>query len=258
MSRDTHLLLSDNDATGVSLNFSPEMTCWHPLCPYCYAMRRDKEQAAQLCRQFSLCPGDITSNNGPITWSAAQAAYKRNVLVLRGVSSETVNYEARRLATSLRRRGYDNLRINGCGDFFNESVLLTHELAKLGIRVWGFSRKPNMISKLASLAAAFRTPGYVRPIIWGSVDQMTERCHAAALITACSKLHHWRTERVLAYMALPSENPSLVRGYHYWPNVRTVLGYHATGVHTHLSMARECPKTGGKGITCQTCKRCFK
>ena len=254
-SPDSHLLLSTNKAAGLSLNFSPRLTCARK-CPFCYATKRTKRQASLLCTKHGLPPGTITANTGPITWPTQQAAYERNTSLLRRAGWEQIREEAQRLDARLRRRGYDNIRINGCGDFFAGSVLLTHELAKLGIRVWGFSRRPEMIDRLTMLGNAFRSAGYQRPVIWGSVDRLTSLDRAEDIARACVRAHLHRTNRVLAYMALPGETAESIKAQRLWPYVHVVLGYHATGVHTKVGIPRECPKTAGKGVVCQDCKRC--
>lgn len=247
------IIVSDNDATGISLNWSPRITCV-AQCPYCYATKRTVEDAQRICKKMGLEPGTITANTGPITWPVQQEAYKRNTRVLLSLSMEGIHLEAQRIARSLRRRGYDNIRANGCGDSTPKAVRLYSLLGAEGIKVWGFSRRTDMIELQTSEAARFSSRQFRRPFMLCSVDRFTTDVEVAVRITVAEKLD--RAHKVLAYMALPDEDGRDIKSRWYWPRVRVVLGYHAASVHTVLNMARECPKTAQKGITCQVCKRC--
>jgi len=247
-----HLLLSANRATGLSLNFPPRLTC-PKTCPFCYACKRTAKQAAALCKQYNLPAGSITANAGPITWSVQQAAYAENFRLLKSMTSTEIEDEAAYQAGVLRRRGYDNLRINGCGELFDESVQLVHALARRDILAWGFSRLPGRIWEIEARAALDHV--HVRPFFLGSVDRLTPDSKVVELLEATQALN--RTPRTLAYMALPGERAADIKAKPFWPHVRVVLGYHSSGVHTIIRVGpRECPKTAGRGVTCQECRRC--
>ena len=250
-----HVTLSDNDATGVSYNQSPELTC-DGICPYCYAHKRTKKQAERLCVQLGLGKGLITSNSGPITWPTQQACYRRNTRFLNSLTSEGVAQEAQWIAKSLTRRGYDNLRFNGCGDSTPNSTLLAFYLGCLGKQAYGFTRKEEHVWALCMHCdLEVGSPGFVRPHFLLSVDRWSTDSMVESRVAAGIALN--KCERVLAYMALADETSASIKAKPFWKYIKVVLGYHATMAHTRVGVARECPKTAGKGITCQQCRRCF-
>jgi len=249
------LILSRNSATGLSLNFSSNITC-PSICPFCYGQRRSKADAARLCVEHGLAPGLITSNNGPITWPKQQEVYRKQTLALQQMTVEGIAQEARRLTASLRRRHYDNIRVPGCGDLFPQLVDLCLHLAGEGIKVWGFTRKPDQILRMAAdlkewtIARRIYRPTFRLSIDrWTTKDEIKRRADAGMTLAG-------KSCAVLAYMALPDETAADIRAQWWWPLCAVVLGYHATMKHTKVGIAKECPKTAGRDITCQTCKRC--
>lgn len=247
--------LSTNSATGVSLNVSPELTC-AARCPYCYATGRTKAEAARLCTSLGLEPGLISANNGPITWEIQQACYRRQTLELQSMTIEGIRAEAQRLAKSLDRRGYDNIRVPGCGDLFKELTTLCFYLAAEEIQVYGFSRKPEEILRLEALLRAGGMPKPHPHFLlsidrWTPADEIRRRADAGMVLAG-------KSVATLAYMALADEKADDIRSNWWWPLCAVVLGYHATMVHTRVHIARECGKTAGLDTDCQTCKRCIR
>lgn len=254
------IYVSDNEATGFSLNWSrrtcrPTKECWRS----CYGVRRTVEEAKRT--------GAVSANTGPITWPTQVARYERNSELLEGMSSKEIAGEGRRIAVRIRRvcvrRGWNsNLRQNGVGDLTLKTLELIMAIARNGVRPWGFSRKPEMILELAQMCdkeplssgIGVAGCGSFRPVFRGSVDHSTRGVDVIKLGMTTRELNG---EPSLAYMAMPWETAAEIKGKPFWSWIGVVLGYHGTGVKTRVRVARECGKTAGRGIGCQLCKRCM-
>jgi hypothetical protein len=184
--------------------------------------------------------------------------YKRNTELLESLTVEGLVKEAAHIAAHLRRSSIspNNLRFFGAGDATLKALALAFYLGLEGCRAWGFSKKPEMVLELKHWCDSTSIRSFVRPHFLLSVDRWTTPEQVEARIQAGVALN--RVDKVLAYMALKDETPASIRAKPFWKRVRTVLGYHATAVHTVLSMGRECPKTAQKGVSCQECRRCMR
>jgi len=235
------LLISKNLKTGFSVNFH-FCTCRPTkLCrTYCYARRRSPKRAKQL---------GTTTNAGPLTWHNAQNALVRNTQFLKGLTVHELQTIACNMAQRLFALGIDNIRWNGAGDLFEEALIVIATLAELGILVWGFTRKANMLHKLNALLDGGELR---RPIFQASVDLSTSNADIDALIEA-TQMFNDEPRLALALMDETDLNkvPEKVLNA-----VKIIFGYHAMHVKTVIRHPLACPITNGAPIKCRDCQRC--
>ena len=247
-----HVVIGKNKKAVLSANFGLSTCRPTKRCiAYCYGRGRTKEIAARC---------GTTPNSGPITWRVQQAAYERNVqaassLALMG--NEALAKEANKIAKKVRRAGLDNLRWNGLGDLFLEVLPLILHISALGVKVWGFSRKPDLITDLALQCDEWGVA--TRPYFLGSLDSSTLLRDAQRLREATARLNG---EPALAYATEigGAAGCAEVDNHPEAEYIKVVFGYHANQVHTIIGHRNECPATSLKDAdngVCQRCRRCI-
>jgi hypothetical protein len=244
------LLISKNTKTGLSVNVSRcQPTKW--CIAHCYRMKRTKASI-----QKKGWPTSSTPNTGPITWRVQRNAYVRNEKVLHelavsGRMEETAAIVACRLGASRTV-----LRGNGTGDLFPELVDFYAALASKCIKVFAFSRIPEMICQLNDVCRSIGVTPDTMPYIIGSMDPSTPYKDCLALRDATKQING---QAVLAYAtaACDWQGRMEVNAHPFHRDIKVVFGYHASGAKTVLGHKLECPTTAGKEITCDSCRRCF-
>lgn len=240
--------VSKNDKTEKSANFDlatcrPTKYCY----AHCYARGRNQEQADSL---------GSTPNGGPITWKLQAACYVKNVEVVKAfVLTGRVHELAERIVKQCAKIEIDgevrrHIRWNGCGDLFPEVLPLIIALAEHGVRVWGFSRKPELIEELGHLADSVGLTGWTRPYFQGSIDMSVPPSERWKLIEATIALNGHAALAAAADTAMDA----------MWldsKDVATHFGYHTNLKKTKLGTAKECPATAGEHVKCEMCLRCF-
>lgn len=229
------MLISENSKTGVSLNFGLSTCRPTKWClGHCYARQRSAAEAAE----FGM---GSTPNYAPITMKRAQLSYEANTTEAAHRKPESLADE---LAFKLFSKGLNNIRFCGCGDLTEPTARLAVELARLGIRVWGFTRKSEMVKLMIDLG------GRDLPVFFtGSTDCTTRSKDINSLRRWCSKLN--QDEQCLATAVSPGGWPPKLVG------LRIVFGYHSMNLKTVIGHELECPSTAGLDVHCQECKRCM-
>jgi len=221
---------------------------------HCYARGRSREDGVEL---------GSTANSGPVTWPTQQAMYDANIVaakVLYNKGNRALERAAKKLADRQRRVGRCNIRWNGVGDLFFEIIPLIAHIAAFGIKVWGFSRRPEKIHLLAETCKEWGVAEM--PYFLGSVDPTTSHEETQLLVDATQDLSG---SPQLAYATAQAGAAGCreVDAHPFREHFKVVFGYHTNRIKTPLGHVLECPSTGepeedvgGEGY-CHTCRRCI-
>lgn len=244
------LLISRNAKTGLSLNLhSCTPTPWCEQ--HCYRKFRDSAMIAE--RGWTS-----TANAGPITWPTQAAAYVRTEKQLKALRREgKLEETAARFAAHCLARGIHFFRGCGTGDLCEEAVEFAVLLAAHGVRVYAFSRKPDMIAYLIDLVNAMGLQdNTAKPFVMGSIDPSTTPADAAELVRLTGILNG---KPALAYATATSGEAGCIEidRHPLRKHFRVVFGYHTNLLHTVIGHKLECPSTAGKKIKCDLCRRCY-
>jgi hypothetical protein len=244
------LMISSNSKTGLSLNVdSCTPTPW--CARHCYRRWRTKEVIEEMGWD------DTSVNTGPVTWRIQQESYRRNEqriieLMAEGKLEET----AVAVAEALKKREVTRLRGNGTGDLFPELTLFYCFLAREGIKVFGFSRKPVELRAMADCCAEMKIPPEARPYFMGSTDPTTTLHELGELIQATVYLNG---AAALAYATAAGGKAGFQEVQHHpaLTHVKVVFGYHSNSKKTIVGHPLECPSTAGRKIKCDECRCCY-
>jgi hypothetical protein len=243
-------LISKNAKTGYSINVdSCEPTPW--CARHCYRRWRTQEIIKEMGWD------DTSVNTGPITWKVQRESYQRNEqAIIKLVADGKLEETAVEIAKRLKNRGVSHLRGNGTGDLFPELTLLYCLLAREGIKIFGFSRKPVEMRAMADCCAEMKVPHELRPFFMGSTDPSTTLFDLGELMQASINLNGTIQ---LAY-ATAAGGDAGWREVQFHPavtHVRVVFGYHSNMKKTKIGHPLECPATAGEDIKCDECRRCY-
>lgn len=249
-------VVSKNAKTGISINVSECVPT--PWCrAHCYGKRR------------SASPEGAGANNGPITWEAAQAAYRRNTAIIKAAADSGDLQELALLITvEIDRAKFKfgpglQLRGNGLGDLFPELCWLYAIIADFGYKMFLFSRRADMIDLLTKACSNLGTPRSHWPYVIGSVDPSTPKEDVLALIEATAN-HNGKAALAIAAEDKPEDLAAidlLLADPSIYGAVKVTFGYHTNHKLTGLAgtcLAKwECPATAGQDIVCTECKQCY-
>lgn len=243
------IMVSGNSKTGLSINVdqcSPTKWCYQ----HCYRRWRTVEMIARM-------GWNTTPNTGPVTWKVQRAAYKRNERAIVAAALDgRLDEITSRMVERIRARGYDTLRGNGTGDLFPELCEMYARLASHGIKLFLFSRRPDMVRELLRLCDALGVAVDNRPFVMGSVDPDTTPEAWAELISVTEAMNG---EPALAYSTDTRGEAGCaeVDGHPAREHFVVVFGYHSNQTKTVLGHKLECPATAGGKIKCDACRRCY-
>lgn len=245
------VLISKNAKTGYSINVdSCEPTPW--CARHCYRRWRTQEIIEEMGWD------DATPNTGPITWKTQRDSYSRNEARIIELASKPGMLEdtAKGIAARLRKRGTTHLRGNGTGDLFPELTMLYCLLAREGIKVFLFSRKPAEIAAIADICDKMRLAPAARPYVIASTDPTTTIYALGELVEAT---RYTNGHPALAY-ATAAGGPAGCAEVDRHPAIEhlvVIFGYHSNQTKTKLDHCLECPATAGEDIRCNKCRRCY-
>ena len=150
------------------------------------------------------------------------------------------------------------LRGNGSGDLFPALCELYANICKRGVRVYGYSKRPQMLHRLKQACQRMDVPEAHWPYFLGSTDVSSEPDDVFALAHATAHLNTDR-EPALAY-STESTGVGYLDELQTHPDpqaIKVVFGYHTNFKTTVVGCAAECPATAGEDVHCHDCKRCF-
>ena len=200
---------------------------------------------------------DSSVNTGPITWKTQRDSYSRNEARIIQLAGEgKLKETAIEIARRLKKRDETHLRGNGTGDLFPELTQLYCLIARAGIKVFLFSRKPVEIAAIADICDKIGTPPKQRPFALGSTDPTTTIYDLGELIEAT---RYTNGKPALVYATASSGTMAVAEIERHPARKHLVVcfGYHSNMKKTRLTHPLACPATNGKKIVCSECRRCY-
>lgn len=245
------VLVSTNAKTGYSINVdSCSPTPW--CARHCYRRWRTLEIIEEMGWD------DTSPNTSPITWKTQRDSYERNEARIVQLAAEPGMLEAtaKGIAAKMKKRGVTHLRGNGTGDSFPELTMLYCMIAREGVTVFLFSRKPVEIAAIADICDKMGLAPEARPYVIGSTDPTTTIYALGELIEAT---RYTNGHPALAY-ATASQGATGKAEVDRHPAIEHLVvafGYHSNQTKTKLDHVLECPATAGEDIKCVKCRRCY-
>lgn len=248
--------IAGNLKTGLSLNVGRSTcgrqkvrTTW--CSSHCYMLAWPKGKPRHCTVGCSV--GCST----PMSW-VAHRYEKVNQAIIEIAGEERLEELTAEITQRVQAAGFDNLRICGGGELFPELTELTILLQLQGLKCWGFSRNVAQLQYMVELCESVGWDYEERPVFRGSLDPSTHLADAEALRESSYFLG---SQGGLAYATCSCGLLAKLEldKHPMRKEIDTVFGFHAGSYHTKLYDAVgdiECPATGGRGVTCQTCRRC--